>query len=199
MSLLFFERRGSVSRCEINTHFRCWPWMRARQHCLVGARWKLPRRVWHVASVRFFAVDGKDFGLPAKFTHMRRYFALLGKHLGAAVGWLSLSSRPPSSLPRQGGGRRGGFVKRGQPEIPQGVYPRRRSSPRELGWVWSGKGEGGCMWEIIWQSPAHCRMPSTPFLPLLPFPILALPPFFLSCLALGFASARVSGADNSLR
>ena len=66
MSMLFFERRGSVSGCEINAHFRPWPRMCARQPCLVGARWNLPRRVWHVASVRFFRTGRERFRVPCK-------------------------------------------------------------------------------------------------------------------------------------
>ena len=144
MSMLFFERRGSVSGCEINAHFRSWPRMRARQPCLVGARWNLPRRVWHVASVRFFRTGRERFRVPCKIYTRPQVFCTSWQARRRAAPRKILAPgdcfrfpvAPPSSLPRQGRGERGGFVKRGQLEIPKGVYPRRRSSPRELGRVW---------------------------------------------------------------
>ena len=113
MSMLFFERRGSVSRCAINAHFRCWPWMRARQHCLVGARWKLPRRVWHVASVRFFRTGRERFRAPCKIYTHAQVFCTSWQAPRRGRG-MAFAFQPPPLLPSPARGRaEGGLCKKG--------------------------------------------------------------------------------------
>ena len=84
----FLSVGGSVPACEKNAHFCRWTHAWAATLICGGEgerlSWTLVARY---ECAFFFAPDGKDSGLPAKFTLKRWMFATLGNHGGGMCSW----------------------------------------------------------------------------------------------------------------
>ena len=108
----FLSVGGSVPACEKNAHFCRWTHAWAATLICGGEgerlSWTLVAR--YECAFFFFAPDGKDSGLPAKFSFKRWWFATLGRHGGGMCSWTCVGLWCVGNASFKAAGRDSGFA-----------------------------------------------------------------------------------------